>query len=442
MIHKRCFAAAAAAILLGAGSAPAIRLGSPFGEHMVLQQGVPVPIWGTANGPGDQVLVTFAGQTHRATADKDGNWMVRLPPLKAGGPFEMTIFEVTHTLRLFDVLVGEVWLAAGQSNMEMTMAKGDRPWGGVNNEAEEVAAARYPFVRMYKVKAGAAEDPETADDRQWTVTLPQTAGRYSAAAYFFGRELYKALKVPIGLIDASDGAITEPGVLYKTAIAPLAPCAIRGAIWYQDQPDPSAARQYRSVMEKTIQDWRQVWRQGDFPFLFVQLANYGPFARQPEERSGLALVREAQLQNLSVPNTGMVVTIDIGDPADLHPRNKQEASRRLALAARALAYRESIPYSGPVYDSMTVEGSAIRLRFKHAEGGLIARGERPIGFAIAGEDRGFIWADAKIEGDTVVVSSPQLKKPVAVRYGWADNPRVNLYNQAGLPASPFRTDQW
>jgi len=442
MIPKRCFAAAFAVMLLGAGSAPAIRLGRPLGEHMVLQQGVPVPIWGTANGPGDQVLVTFAGQTHRATADKDGNWMVRLPPLKAGGPFEMTIFEVTHTLRLFDVLVGEVWLASGQANMEMTVAKGDRAWGGVINEAEEVATARYPFMRMYKVKAEAAEDPETADDRQWLVTSPQTAGRYSATAYFLGREMYRTLKVPIGLIDASSVASADPRVLYQAAIAPLAPCAIRGAIWYQDQPDPPTARQYRSVMETMIKDWRRAWGQGDFPFLFAQLANYGPLAQQPEQRSGLALVREAQLQNLSVPNTGMIVTIDIGDPADPHPRNKQEVGRRLALAARALAYRESIPYSGPLYDSMTVEGRAIRLRFKHAEGGLITRGERPIGFAIAGEDRSFVWADAKIEGDTVVVSSPQVKKPVAVRYGWADSPRVNLHNQAGLPASPFRTDQW
>jgi sialate O-acetylesterase len=244
------------------------------------------------------------------------------------------------------------------------------------------------------------------------------------------------------LIDASDSAITDPGALYKAMIAPLAPYGIRGAIWYQDEPSGLAATPYRGVMESMIEGWRQTWGQGDFPFLFVQLANYGEPAQQPEGRPASALMREDQLHNLSVPSTAMVVTIDIGDAGDIHPKNKQELGRRLGLAARALAYRESIPYSGPVYDSMTVDGGAIRLRFKHAEGGLTARGERPVGFAIAGEDRNFLWGDAKIEGDTVVVSSPQVAKPVAVRYGWAGNPQVNLSNQAGLPASPFRTDQW
>jgi sialate O-acetylesterase len=233
----------------------------------------------------------------------------------------------------------------------------------------------------------------------------------------------------------------NPTLLYNGMIAPVKPYAIRGAIWYQGESNGPTANEYYTLMKTLIADWRKAWGEGDFPFLFVQLANINALATQPVQgRSTVALVREGQMDTLKIPNTGMAVTIDIGDAANVHPKNKQEVGRRLALAAQALVYREPIAYSGPLYDTMQVEGSRVRLRFKHTEGGLKAKDDKLIGFAIAGEDGKFVWADAQIDGETVVVSSPDVPKPTVVRYGWADNPPVSLYNGAGLPASPFRTD--
>jgi sialate O-acetylesterase len=234
----------------------------------------------------------------------------------------------------------------------------------------------------------------------------------------------------------------RPMVLYNAMIAPLVPYAIRGAIWYQGESNAGRAYQYRALFPLLIKDWRARWGQGDFPFLFVQLANYQPVAKEPVEDSWAEL-REAQTMTLSLPNTGMAVTIDIGDANDIHPGNKQDVGNRLALNARRLVYGENIAYSGPIYKSMKIEDNRIRLFFDHAQDGLMSKGgDKLQGFAIAGEDRKFVWAEAMIDGKTVVVSSPQVAKPVAVRYAWAINPVCNLHNRAGLPASPFRTDSW
>ncbi len=514
IIQKTHIAAAMSVLLFSASPMLAdVKLAGLFCDHMVLQQGMSVPVWGTAD-PGEQVIISLGQHKQTAKAGPDGKWMVRFAALEAGGPFEMTVTG-TNTLTVKDIYVGEVWLCSGQSNMDMTVAREDRYWCGVQNEAEEVAAAKYPLIREFKVKLKMTDTPQTDVEGQWVVCSPQTVGRFSATAYFFARELHKKLNVPIGLVTSSYGASTaeawtsrkalaarpelvflldayaqkkreydpngaaaqkyraamelwekaaaqaraegkdrpkepknpdpeqdqhNPCVLYNGMVAPLAPYAIRGIIWYQGESNGPTANKYFNLMETLIRDWRQTWGQGDFPFLFVQLANNGKLATQPNGGGWMAVVREGQLQTLAVTNTDMVVAIDIGDANNIHPKNKQEVGSRLALAARALAYHESIPCSGPIYDSMTIEGSTIHLRFKNTDGGLVARGDKLIGFTIAGEDNKFVWADAKIDGDTIVVSAPQVAKPVAVRYGWADNPPVNLYNGVGLPASPFRTD--
>jgi sialate O-acetylesterase len=514
-IMQKTHIAAALSILLFISSPMLadVKLAILFCDHMVLQQGMSVPVWGTA-GPGEQVVVSLGQHKQTTTAGPDGKWMVRLADVETGGPFEMTVTG-RNTLTVKDIYVGEVWLCSGQSNMDMTVAREDRYWCGVQNEAEEVAATKYSLIREFKVRLKMTDTPQTDVEGQWVVCSPQTVGRFSATAYFFARELHKKLNVPVGLVTSSYGASTaeawtsrtalearpelvflldayaqkkkeydpngaaaqkyraameqwekaaaqakaegkdrpkepknpnpkqdqhNPCVLYNGMIAPLAPYAIRGVIWYQGESSGPTADKYFNLMETLIQNWRQMWGQGDFPFLFVQLANNGKLATQPDGSGWMARVREGQLKTLTVPNTAMAVAIDIGDANNIHPKNKQEIGLRLALAARALAYHESIPYSGPIYDSMTIEGSAVRLRFKHTDGGLVAKGEKLVGFGIAGEDSNFVWADAKIDGDTIVVSSLQVAKPIAVRYGWADNPPVNLYNKAGLPASPFRTD--
>lgn len=516
MIPSRRFLLITAMLLAAPARLPAaVTLGSLFSDHMVLQRGVAVPVWGTAS-PGEKISVAFQEQTQTTTARPGGEWMVHLSHLKTGGPFEMSV-EGENTVTVHDVYVGEVWLASGQSNMEMTVAQEDRYWCGVFEEAEEVATANYPLIRMFKVKVDMSDQRQPAVEGNWVTTTPETVKEYSAAAYFFGRELFRKLDVPIGLIDSSYGASTaqawtsgpalaansefsfmfddyarakqayaadpeakehyaqaltkwkqaaaaaklrgafqprrpgnpdptqnqhNPSVLYNGMIAPLIPYAMRGVIWYQGESNGPTAKIYADIMKTLIDNWRGRWNEGSFPFLFVQLANHGTLALQPAEGGGTTWVREGQRETLSVVNTGMAVSIDIGDAGNIHPKNKQEVGRRLALLAQALVYHEDVPYSGPLYDSMTLEGDAIGLRFTHADAGLIAKGGKPIGFTIAGEDRKFVWADAKIEGNTIVVSSPLVRKPVAVRYGWADNPPANLYNKADLPASPFRTDSW
>lgn len=456
-----------------------------FTDHMVLQRDIALPVWGSAQ-PGEIVTVTIGDRKASAQADENGRWRVRLDPLPAGGPLEMTI-KGSNTITLKDVLVGEVWVCSGQSNMGWTVNRSA-------NATEEIAAAGNPKIRLFDVPRRMAIEPQTFLGGQWEVCSPETAGTFSAVGYFFGRELQKAIDVPVGLINSSWGGTPaeswtprhaleadpdykpiferweqlkarwqaesqpasspttrpqldprtspqRPMVLYNGMIQPLVPYAIRGAIWYQGESNAARAYQYRKLFPTMIRSWREAWGQDDFPFLFVQLANFKAGQKAPYS-SAWAELREAQTMTLSLPKTGMAVTIDIGDPKDIHPINKQDVGKRLALAARAIVHGEKIPYSGPIYEAMAVEGGKIRLRYKHTDGGLVAKNGALKGFGIAGADQKFVDAEAAVDGDSIVVSSEKVASPVAVRYAWGDAPECNLYNGAGLPASPFRTDDW
>jgi sialate O-acetylesterase len=468
---------------------------------MVLQRGQPVHVWGKA-AAGEAVSVAFRGASRSATADPDGVWSVWLPSSEAGGPFEMTV-KGTNTIALRDVLVGDVWVASGQSNMEM------RVRSAANAEAE-IAAAGQPRIRLLQVNQKVSGYPlADADAKPWMPCTPETVPTFSAVAYYFGRDLSDKLAVPIGLINTSwggtpadswtslhalssdaalmpvfaswsrmneqetvtrprrqkqladwrqaadqaktagttppdypwagnDGGEWAPASLFNAMIAPLTAYPIRGVIWYQGESNasPERAPLYARLFRTLIQDWRRAWGQGDFPFLFVQLANFKtqPEAKWPE-------IREAQFQTLALANTGMAVTSDIGDPDNIHPKNKQEVGRRLALAARALAYGEKIEYSGPLYRKATREGRSLRVWFDHTGRGLTIRDGAAKGFEVAAADRVFVPAEARAEGDTMVVSSPAVAEPAYVRYSWRDNPDGNLYNTEGLPASPFRSGE-
>jgi len=453
-----------------------LKLPAIFGDHMVLQCNMPVPIWGWAK-PNEEVAVILKGKTPLVTkANEEGRWMLRLPPQPAGGPHELIVRTREETVRFTDVLFGEVWVCSGQSNMEWPVAL-------AQNAKQEIATANFPQIRFFVVEKSVALEPQPDCKGRWVVCSPETVGGFSAVGYFFGREIHQRLKVPVGLIGTYWGGtpaeawtdlkalesdpdlkpILErlprdrskipqqpqppinnwtPTALFNAMVAPIIPYAIRGVIWYQGESNVGRAYQYRKLFPALINSWRRAWGQGDFPFLFVQLANY--LERKPEPtESAWAELREAQLLTFkTVRNTGMAVAIDIGEANDIHPRNKQDVGKRLALAALAIAYGQKVVYSGPIYRSMRIEGDKIRLFFDHVGSGLVAKGGELKGFAIAGEDRKFVWAKAKIEGNTVVVWSEQVPKPVAVRYAWADNPECNLYNKEGLPASPFRTDDW
>lgn len=508
--HKRIFLATAVAIwtlLVPPQAARAdIKLPALIADDMVLQRDVEIPIWGAAD-PGEKVTVTLGDKTAVATADERGEWKVKLGPLAAGGPFEMKI-EGKKTVVLHNVAVGDVWVCSGQSNMQF-------PLGKASNAATEIPVADHPLIRLFAVPQKSAGQPVKEIKAGWRVCSPKTAGGFSAVGYFFGRDLHRALNVPVGLIQSAVGGtiieawtrreafeshpdlktvvekadqahaalgpamekfqqenagwkkaaeeakaggkkpptapvqphgqgMNTPCGLYNGMIAPLVPFAIQGVIWYQGESNarPENNAPYRKLLPLMIQDWRQIWGCGDFSFLIVQLANFGTPAAIPAE-SRWAEVREVQQEMLALPKTGMAVAIDIGEPKDIHPKNKAEVGRRLALAAQAVTYGvTNLVYSGPLYDSMAVEENQIRLKFQHVGSGLVARGGAPLkGFAIAGEDHKFVWADAKIDGETIVVSSAQVPKPVAVRYGWDNSPVCNLANKEGLPASPFRTDR-
>jgi sialate O-acetylesterase len=491
-----------------------VRLPALVGDNMVLQQGMPLKVWGWADA-GEKVTVTLCAQSAQATAGDQGKWLVTLQPLPAGGPFEMTIVG-KNTLTLKNVMVGEVWVCSGQSNMAMTTA-------GVKNAPEEIAAANYPNIRLFTVARVTSQEHQPDTKSQWRACSPQTVGAFSAVGYFFGRDLHQELKVPIGLIDSSWGGTcaeawttvptlqadadysgifaswerqianypaalekykadmekynadmeawkaacekakaenqplpaqprrpyppngsespNRPGNLYGGMIAPLVNYAIRGAIWYQGESNAGRAYMYRKLLPTMIGDWRKAWGQ-DFPFYIVQLANYMARKEQPGE-SAWAELREAQTLTAKQPNNGMAVIIDVGEEKDIHPKDKQTVGHRLALIALAQTYGQQIPYSGPEYDKMEIRGNEIVLSFRHTDGGLAARGDAGLkGFIIAGEDKKWVWANARIEGDKVIVSAAEVAAPVAVRYAWADNPEATLYNGADLPAVPFRTDDW
>jgi sialate O-acetylesterase len=657
-INRKSLAAFVFLLLSLAGAARAdVRVPSVIGDNMVLQQGRKARVWGWAE-PGERVTVSFRGEKATAAADARGRWEVFVGPHEAGGPFELTVAG-RNTLTFRNVLVGEVWVCSGQSNME---------WPLVNAQdgAKESAAAVYPLIHLFTVTKKTSADPLDNVEGRWVVTTPKEAAQFSAVGYFFGRELFQRLKVPVGLIHTSwggtpaeawtsravlaadptlkpilerydrqltdlprlqreyeaaqaewarkymtedagnkgepegfakpeydaaswkrmrlpqfwesagldvDGVIwfrrevevpaawagkdltlklgaiddfdttyfdgervgstgadtpnawtarreyrvpgslvragrntvavrvydrmggggfgggemslapagaakaevlpldgewlykeeaTQPSrridwgsqpqapgpanpysptVLYNAMLAPLFPYAIRGAIWYQGEANAGRAYQYRTLFPSMIRDWRAAWGEGDFPFYFVQLANWK--ARPADSiDSEWAELREAQTLTLRAPNTGMAVTIDIGNPDDIHPRNKLDVGLRLARWALADTYGMKIEKSGPLYDSYRVEGDRVRVSFTHA-GGLKTRdGAAPAGFYVAGADRKFVPAEARVEKGSVVVWGKGVPAPVAVRYAWADNPAANLYNSDDLPASPFRTDDW
>jgi sialate O-acetylesterase len=475
-----------------------------FGDNAVLQQGMEVPVWGTARD-GETVTVEFQGQKKSVIA-KDGKWMVHLDQLNSGGPFEL-IMAGDNVLTFTNVVVGDVWLCFGQSNMQFGM-------GAAHNAKEELPRANHPNLRLFVVSLNTAFEPQSAIrlnssnklEGHWQICTPETLLKdgtwpkhpgFSAVAYFFGRDIHEFTGQPVGLIGSYYGAtlveawtslaalqqggtrsnyvaaydaalaqsqnnglspikpdINTPSVVFNGMIQPLIPYAIKGVAWYQGEQNAADPDDYAAVFKLMIRDWRQRWGEGDFPFLFVQIAGYHAPQKQPSE-SGWAWMREQQLKSLSVPDTAMASAMDLGAPFDVHPRDKLDVGHRLALAAEHIAYGKKLVYSGPIYDSMKIEGDKIRLTFLHVGGGLemgippwTSTGKLPptptrlTGFAIAGADRKWAWANAVIDGNTVLVSSPEIKHPVAVRYGWASFPVCNLYNAEGLPASSFRTDAW
>ena len=505
------------AVLLPLALRADVTLAPLFTDHAVLQQGKPVPVWGRA-APDEPVTVAFRDQTVHATAGKDGSWIVYLAALQPGAPADLVVTG-HNTVRLTDVVVGEVWVCAGQSNMEF------RVWGPpgdvyrVDNADAEVAAATHPLIRQFKVERAVAARPADTAKGAWVVCSPETVKDFTAVGYFFARDLAARLGVPVGIINStwggtaieswlSDAALksdpafaavgerwtkalaaapklraerealvaqlaTEeaaaraagpaklaefekhvpwmpplpgpdspdaPASLFNGMINPLLPGAIRGVLWYQGESNVGRPAEYGPLLKALITCWRQYWGQGDFPFYLVQLPNY----QNPGDPTGVAWarLREAQASALALPNTGMAVTIDIGDPANIHPRNKQEVGRRLALIARHEVYDIPGDWSGPIFKAAVREGAAMRVSFDHAGTGLLAHDKPLAGFALAGIDRQFHPATAQIDGNTVVVTAPGVKFPEAVRYAWADAPDANLCDGAGLPAAPFRSDDW
>jgi len=433
-------------------------------DGMVLQQGKTTTVWGTATGEDNITVELGLGvgeKPAKATGmvDKEGKWAAHISPQKAGGPYSLTISGKGSKVEIKEVYIGEVWICSGQSNMEWHL-------GNCENAEEARKNSHNEKIRLLTVPHLRANTPATDVKASWVECGPKTVGGFSGVAYFFGRDLQKALGVPVGLIHTSVGGTaaeewTSKGVLegdpalkdlapkgsklYNGMIAPLLPYSISGVIWYQGESNAGSfdrVQQYEKLFPAMIKNWRDDWKQGEFPFLFVQLA---PFMKRDAEPTDTpwARMREVQrLTSLKVPTTAMAVITDAGDEKDIHPKKKEPAGARLALAARAIAYGEKIEFAGPVYESIKIEDGKAILSFTHGGAGLEAKDGKLTGFTVAGDDRNFVNADAVIQGDTIVVSSPKIARPAAVRYGWANFPEGNLWNKAGLPASPFRTDNW
>lgn len=497
------FGLAVALMATGSSARADVKLPAIFGDHMVLQRDQANPVWGWAD-PGEEVTVKIAGQTKTTKAGDDGAWRVKLDPLSIGDPLEMTV-EGKNKLTFKDVLVGEVWICSGQSNMQWPVSAAVDP-------DLEILTANRPQIRLISVPQVGTQDPQRDFQGAWEVCSPESVASFSAVGYFFGRRLQETINVPIGLIDnAWGGSACEawiprdrladavkyqdllalwaereaaypeakkafddhqaaaekakangepapkavanpdalmrgnarPGNIYNGVLLPTVGYGIRGVIWYQGENNAGRAHQYRDMFPLMIETWRELWGQGDFPFYWVQLADFRAEKPEPED-SDWAELREAQTMALRLPNTGQAVIIDLGEGKDIHPRNKQDVANRLARWALSRDYGVDVPAQSPTYKSMEKKDGKVVLTFDHVDGGFRPFDvHAPVGFAIAGADRKFVWADAKITGpNTVEVWSDQVSEPEAVRYAWADNPVCNLYSNAGLPTTPFRTDDW
>jgi len=422
-----------------------VRLPKVIGDHMVLQRDRPLPIWGWAD-PGEEVTVKLDEAAAAAKADAQGNWKVALPAVAADGKAHRMTVSGTNKIELADILVGEVWIGSGQSNMEMGISACDKA-------KEQIAAADYPNIRLLMIPKTNVPQPAKDVKAEWLVCSPKTVaaggwGGFSAALYYFGQRLHKDLDVPVGLIDSSwGGSPIEPwtvsgekgGGMYNGMIAPLKPFAIRGTIWYQGEANVGNGLKYADKMKALIAGWRQVWGY-DFPFYFVQIAPWSGY-----HPGSLPPLWEGQAASLKIPGTGMAVPTDLVDNIkDIHPRQKFEVGNRLALWALAKDYgKKDLVYSGPLYKSLKVEGGTIRLSFAHVGGGLKSRDGKPLAeFEIAAADGKFVPAEATIDGQTVVVQAKQVAAPSQVRFGWRNVANPNLANKEGLPASPFQTNNW
>ena len=490
-----------------------VTLPAIFSDHMVLQSDVAVPVWGWAE-PGEQVTVSIAGQSQTATADASGAWRLQLAPLKAGEALTLTV-KGKNSLTIQDVVAGEVWLCSGQSNMAMTVNR-------AKNYAAEQKAATLPLIRQFREQSEAAATPQAKGKGRWELCSPDAVGSFSAAAYFFGRDLHQALGTPVGLINSSVGgtpieawtswdaqknveelkpmfdawdkiaatwdpvkaqaayekqlaafkaaaakakadnkvarsrpprrpvdpriAGQHPGNLFNGKISPWIPYAIRGAIWYQGEANAhnmDSGKLYTLQLTALIKDWRARWGEGDFPFAWVQLPNFKAPQKEAVEDDGWPSVREGMLKTLALPNTGMAIAMGAGEAGNIHPQDKQAVGQRLAYWALADVYKKpGVASSGPLPAGHELKGSTIVVSFSHTDGGLVAKDGELKGFAIAGADKKWVRATAQISGATVIVSNPEVKAPQSVRYAWANNPDCNLQNGAGIPASPFRTDDW
>lgn len=482
-----------AMLLLTGKAQAALKMPNIFGNHMVVQQKMPVKVWGWTN-PGQAVTVEIAGHSASAKAGADGRFDVSLPMMDAGGPHTLTV-KADETITIDDVLVGEVWVCSGQSNMQ---------WGvNSSNDADlEKLSAKFPKIRMINFPQVGTQEPILTHDRQWQECTAETVGGFSAVGYFFARQLHQTMDVPIGMINNAWGGsaceawinrevlsadeqykplldrwagmenafaelstktnLTEdhtktlnglkgqmsgnhrPANIYNGVLKSHLGYGIRGAIWYQGESNAGRAYQYRELFPLMISNWRQEWGQGDFPFYWVQLADFNAEQSEPGD-STWAELREAQTMTMSkLAHTGEAVIIDIGEGKDIHPKNKVDVGRRLARWALANEYGISVPFHSPQYKSMENKDGKVVLTFDHVDGGWRPFDVgNPVGFAIAGDDKKFVWADAKLLPDgSIEVSSGAVPSPASVRYAWADNPVCNMFSAAGLPLTPFRTDDW
>jgi sialate O-acetylesterase len=513
----------AASLAPDRASIAAQQLPAFFTDNMVLQRNASVPIWGTAR-PGEVVTVKYGGQEISTKASDDGDWLVRLDPMEANA--QGRELSAGPGVKLTNVVVGDVWVCSGQSNIQMGLVD-------TQNARDEIANANYPLIRQVKISPVSTNSPQNNATGSWRVCSPSTAGEFTAVGYYFAKALQFDLHVPIGIVNATFGgtrierwiapeglrmvpaleklseevdattpttlrghiayqtaldAVTkwlpvaeqalqthhtppdppqlpmvarvqwEPTTIYNGMIHPLIPFGIRGVVWYQGESNEGEGLPYFHMMQALIYGWRKVWNQGDFPFYFVQLPNYQEPSADPSGGGGYswAPTREAQRRSLALKNTGMAVTIDLGDAGNIHPKDKQTVGARLALWALAREYgKTNIVFSGPLYSRHEIEGGSIRVYFDNTGTGLMVGKKSALlpstedharklqRFAIAGADRKWYWAEARIDGTSVVVFSPNVAHPVAVRYAYSMNPEgCNLFNQEGLPASPFRTDDW